>query len=193
MLQLPISGLVRLDGRPLSDRRGHFYPGRPQAFDGLASERPKFGMVAFRSRVGTGSGLSKYRIAVFSNRSHKRPLTPNNDSGKAESVASQVIPAKYSGLMTLEFEVGDPADQGADHGHQVGLRVTRCRRISNAIRTTIARNDGQSDAILARNHPEKRLGPGILIPRFLAASLTAFIACKWRASNMPISASLPSS
>jgi hypothetical protein len=55
--------------------------------------------------------------------------------------------------------------------------------MSSAIKTTIARNDGQSDAILVKKPREAIMVRALVIPRFLASVRMMFIACMWRASN----------
>jgi hypothetical protein len=104
----PVSGLVRLDGRPLSTGTISFTPVGHESSSVWPSREALIRGGRFSIARPYGLRPSKYRIAVFPAPWLKRRFTPNDGSGKDESVASALIPAKYSGKTTLEFEVSDP-------------------------------------------------------------------------------------
>ena len=114
-LQLPISGLVRLDGRPLSTGVVLFTPVGDGPSTVRSAEWPKFGMVAFHSRVGTDSGLantgSPYSPTARQEAAYAEQWLRKSRIGGHASNSSKVQQCADDARIRGRR----PCDQGADH------------------------------------------------------------------------------
>ena len=102
-----ISGLIRLDGRPLPEGIVHYYPRssggpRPAVVGGAMVRNGRF---SIPRELGLIPG--RYRVAVFSATTAQRKRENGSVPGNATTSAPEMIPAKYNSQSSLEIEIKD--------------------------------------------------------------------------------------
>lgn len=102
-----ISGLIRLDGRPLPHGIVHYYPRgggghRPVVVGGAMVRNGRF---SIPREFGLIPG--KYTVAVFSAITTERKRGNDSVPGNATTAAQEMIPAKYNSQSSLEIEIKD--------------------------------------------------------------------------------------
>jgi hypothetical protein len=102
-----ISGLIRLDGRPLPMGIVHYYPrnmgrGRPTVLGGAMITNGRF---SIPRELGLTPG--KYTVAVFTAVMTKTKRENNQVPGNAYTMAPEMVPAKYNSASNLEIEIKD--------------------------------------------------------------------------------------
>jgi hypothetical protein len=102
-----ISGLIRLDGRPLPLGIVHYYPRstggrRPSVFGGAMIRNGRF---SIPREIGLIPG--KYTVAVFTGVMTQTKRENNQVPGNAHTLAPEMVPAKYNSASNLEIEIKD--------------------------------------------------------------------------------------
>jgi hypothetical protein len=106
---VPVSGLVLLDGRPLSAGAIDFYRVGKEP----SAEASRAGSLVTNGRFSLSreSGLSpgRYRISVYSAGQKKPGRGGVTVPGDDEKAAREFVPRKYNSDSKLEFEIADSA------------------------------------------------------------------------------------
>jgi hypothetical protein len=103
----PVSGLIRLDGKPLREGIIHYYPRgsggvRPGVLAGAMIRNGRF---SIPRELGLIPG--KYAVAVFAGSPTERRGEGDKGPGNGKTVAKELIPAKYNSQSKLEIEIKD--------------------------------------------------------------------------------------
>jgi hypothetical protein len=105
-----ISGLVLLDGRPLSSGIVGFYPVRQEK---SRVRNIESGSVLRKGRfsIARADGLlpGTYKVAIYAAARRKERRRADTQPGNEEEVADDLIPRRYNSDTNLEIEIKDVA------------------------------------------------------------------------------------
>jgi hypothetical protein len=107
MPRQPLSGLVKLNGKPLAKGVIFFTPAG-KLVSGVTVQGA--GMIRngrFSIRRAYGLTPGKYRIAVHAGGTRKERPNSGTIPGKVEAVNEDLIPSKYNSRSELEIEIND--------------------------------------------------------------------------------------
>jgi len=102
----PVSGVVTLDGRPLTNAKVTFRPRRGPSSSGVTDGRGRFQLTTFRDDPGAVVG--EHRVAIYS------PTVKKSSASDVDPPRSskQKVPLRYNDMTELTFEVrADGSDQ----------------------------------------------------------------------------------